>query len=68
LIRADDCNKEETMLAPNQQAGVRIHYGEGTKTDSSVLLEKFVFAALLVIAYAIACAAVAYPVIMYTQG
>jgi hypothetical protein len=50
------------MLAPNPQAEVVIRR---EKRDRAAFFEKFVFAAVLVVAYAIAAAVLVYPVVMY---
>jgi len=55
-------SKEDTMLAPNPQAEVDCHEEEPAR---AAFFEKFVFAAALVVAYAIAAAALVYPVVMY---
>ncbi len=52
------------MLAPNPQAELLVDQREDTKPTSSKF-EKFVFAGVLVVAYAIAAAALLYPVLMY---
>lgn len=53
------------MLAPNPQAEALVHQTEKTRVASRVVIEKFVFVALLVAAYTIALAAVALPVLVW---
>jgi hypothetical protein len=50
------------MLAPNPQAEVVIRH---EKRDRAAFFEKSVFVAALGVAYAIAVAALVYPVVMY---
>lgn len=52
------------MLAPNPQAELLVDQREDTKPTSSKF-KKCVFAGVLVVAYAIAAAALLYPVLMY---
>jgi hypothetical protein len=58
-------NQEEPMLAPNPQVEVYVEGKKGGTPGSSTFLEKFVFAGLLTIGYALLCAAFVYPVVMY---
>jgi hypothetical protein len=53
------------MLVPNPQSETFSHQAEGAKEASSTFFEKFVFTAVLVVAYAAAAVALVYPVIMY---
>ena len=53
------------MLAPNPQAETFTYRKEKAKATKSVSFEKFVFVAMLVVAYTVAVAALIYPVVMY---
>ena len=55
------CTKEDTMLAPNPQAEALVCPAEETQ-ETDDRFKKFVFVALLVVAYTIAAAAFAIPV------
>jgi len=53
------------MLAPNTPADVYLDKGTDTRSGNSDLVAKVVFAGLIIIGYAAAAAALAYPVVMY---
>jgi hypothetical protein len=56
--------QEDTMLAPNPKAELLIDHIEDTKPTSSTF-QKIIFVGVLTVAYAIAAAALLYPVLMY---
>ena len=53
------------MLAPNPQAKRFTYRADKAKVAKSASFEKFIFVAALVVAYAVAVAALIYPVVMY---
>jgi hypothetical protein len=53
------------MLAPNTHADVYVNEGADTRSGNSDLVARVVFAGLIIIGYAAAAAALAYPVVMY---
>jgi hypothetical protein len=57
--------QENVMLAPNTHADVYVKEGADTRSGNSALVAKVVFAGLIIIGYAAAAAALAYPVVMY---
>ena len=56
------CTKEDTMLAPNPQAETLVCPADETQ-EADGRFKKFVFVAVLVVAYTIAVAAFTIPVI-----
>jgi hypothetical protein len=57
-------SREDIMLAPNPKAELLIDHREDTKPTSSKF-QKILFVGVLIVAYAIAAAALLYPVLMY---
>ena len=57
--------QENVMLAPNTHADVYLDKGADTRSENSALIARVVFAGLIIIGYAAAAAALAYPVVMY---
>jgi hypothetical protein len=57
-------SREDTMLAPNPKAELLVDHTEDLKPVSSPF-QKILFVGVLVVAYTIAAAALAYPVLMY---
>jgi hypothetical protein len=58
------CSKESPMLAPNPQSDVFTIRTEDVRPNSDAF-ERFIFAVVLVVGYAVAVAALLYPVAMY---
>jgi hypothetical protein len=57
--------QENVMLAPNPHADVYVNEGADSRSGNSDLVARIVFAGLIIIGYAAAAAALAYPVVMY---
>jgi hypothetical protein len=57
-------SQEDTMLAPNPKAELFVDHGEDANPASS-MFQKLFFVGVLIVAYAIAAAALLYPVLMY---
>lgn len=53
------------MLAPNPRAETFTYQADKAKVAKGASFEKFVFVAALIVAYAVAVAALIYPVVMY---